>query len=159
MDEFDALVSSAGNTDQERRVSACLKSLFDDQLNSKNDDHNKTIVIAVTSRPEFIDTSFRRSGRLEIEIELGVPDFKQRTEIIKAILERSGGLVTRINDNDIEFLSRNAHGYVGADLEAVLAQVCYYSMAIVNLNKSKKLVTNTTAASKNIPKRSRICII
>ena len=126
MDEFDALVSSAGNTDQERRVSACLKSLFDDQLNSKNDDQNKTIVIAVTSRPEFIDTSFRRSGRLEIEIELGVPDFKQRTEIVKAILERSGDLVTsRLNDNDIEFVSRNAHGYVGADLEAVLAQVCY----------------------------------
>jgi len=124
MDEFDALVSSAGNTDQERRVSACLKSLFDDQLNSKNDDYNKTIVIAVTSRPEFIDTSFRRSGRLEIEIELGVPDFKQRTEIVKAILERSGDLVTsRLNDNDIEFVSRNAHGYVGADLEAVLAQV------------------------------------
>ena len=126
MDEFDALVSSAGNTDQERRVSACLKSLFDDQLNSKNDDHNKTIVIAVTSRPELIDASFRRSGRLEIEIELGVPDFKQRTEIVKAILERSGDLVTsRLNDNDIEFVSRNAHGYVGADLEAVLAQVCY----------------------------------
>jgi AAA family ATPase len=127
MDEFDALVSSAGNTDQERRVSACLKSLFDDQLNSKNDDeHNKTIVIAVTSRPEFIDTSFRRSGRLEIEIELGVPDFKQRIEIVKAILERSGDLVTsRLNDNDIEFVSRNAHGYVGADLEAVLAQVSY----------------------------------
>ena len=124
IDEFDALVSSAGNTDQERRVSACLKSLFDDQLNSKNDDHNKTIVIAVTSRPEFIDTSFRRSGRLEIEIELGVPDFKQRIEIVKAILERSD-LVTRLNDNDIEFVSRNAHGYVGADLEAVLAQVCY----------------------------------
>ena len=124
MDEFDALVSSAGNTDQERRVSACLKSLFDDQLNAKNEDHNKTIVIAVTSRPEFIDASFRRSGRLEIEIELGVPDFKQRIEIVKAILERSD-LVTRLNDNDIEFVSRNAHGYVGADLEAVLAQVCY----------------------------------
>ena len=83
-------------------------------------------MIAVTSRPEFIDTSFRRSGRLEIEIELGVPDFKQRTEIVKAILERSGDMVTsRLNDNDIEFVSRNAHGYVGADLEAVLAQVCY----------------------------------
>ena len=151
MDEFDALVSSAGNTDQERRVSACLKSLFDDQLNSKNDDHNKTIVIAVTSRPEFIDTSFRRSGRLEIEIELGVPDFKQRTEIVKSILERSGDLVKRLNDNDIEFVSRNAHGYVGADLEAVLAQVCYYSMAIVNLNKSSNIPRGPESASFEIP--------
>ena len=56
MDEFDALVSTSGNTEQERRVSACLKSLFDDQLSSKNDDH-KTVVIAVTSRPDFIGKS------------------------------------------------------------------------------------------------------
>ena len=31
-------------------------------------------------------------------------------------------------------------------------------MARANLNKSKELVTNTTAASKYISKRSRICI-
>ena len=30
-------------------------------------------------------------------------------------------------------------------------------MARVNLNKSEELVTNTTAASKCTPKRSRIC--
>ena len=53
MDEFDALVSTSGNTEQERRVSACLKSLFDDQLSSKNDSF-KTVVIAVTSRPDSI---------------------------------------------------------------------------------------------------------
>ena len=33
-----------------------------------------------------------------------------------------------------------------------------HSMAIANLNKSEELVTNTTAASKNMPKRPRICI-
>ncbi len=34
----------------------------------------------------------------------------------------------------------------------------YHSMAIVNLNKSEELVTNTTTASKYMPKRPRICI-
>ena len=33
-----------------------------------------------------------------------------------------------------------------------------HSMAIANLNKSEELVTNTTTASKYIPKRPRICI-
>ena len=32
-------------------------------------------------------------------------------------------------------------------------------MARANLNKSEKLVTNTTEVSKYIPKRPRICII
>ena len=34
-----------------------------------------------------------------------------------------------------------------------------HSMAIANLNKSEELVTNSTAASKCIPKKPRICII
>jgi hypothetical protein len=33
-----------------------------------------------------------------------------------------------------------------------------HSMARANLNKGEELVTNTTAASKYIPKRPRICI-
>ena len=33
-----------------------------------------------------------------------------------------------------------------------------HSMARVNLNKSKKVLTSTTTASKYIPKRHRICI-
>ena len=33
-----------------------------------------------------------------------------------------------------------------------------HGMAIANLNKSEELVTNTTAASKYMPKRPRICI-
>ena len=38
-------------------------------------------------------------------------------------------------------------------------QLCSrHSMARVNLNKSEEVVTNTTTASKYIPKRSRICI-
>ena len=72
-----------------------------------------------------IDGSFRRPGRLEIEIELSVPDFQQRISIVQAILDRSRGSLetSRLNEEDVEYLCRNAHGYVGADLEAVLAQV------------------------------------
>ena len=41
--------------------------------------------------------------------------------------------------------------------ETTLGNLCH-SMARVNPNKSEELVTNTTEASKYIPKRSRICI-
>ena len=51
MDEFDALVSTAGNSDQERRVSACLKSLFDDQLS--DNDVQKTVVIGKGNKNSF----------------------------------------------------------------------------------------------------------
>ena len=41
--------------------------------------------------------------------------------------------------------------------ETTLGNLCH-SMARVNPNKSEELVTNTTEASKYIPKRCRICI-
>ena len=39
-----------------------------------------------------------------------------------------------------------------------LVKSAYHSMARANLNKSKKVLTSTTTASKYIPKRPRICI-
>ena len=39
-----------------------------------------------------------------------------------------------------------------------MSSLLIHSMATANLNKSKELVTNTTAASKYIPKSPRICI-
>ena len=54
---------------------------------------------------------------------------------------------------------------MGFDLQEVLSYYVtryilhlWHSMARANLNKSEWLVTNTTAASKYIPKRPRICI-
>ena len=51
------------------------------------------------------------------------------------------------------------------EITVLIAKTCYFdsnltyhSMARLNLNKSVELVTNTTTASKYIPKRSRICI-
>ena len=39
-----------------------------------------------------------------------------------------------------------------------ILKATFYSMATVNLNKSEDFVTNTTAASKYIPRRPRISI-
>ena len=61
-------------------------------------------------------------------------------------------------------------GLLGMYFDAVVVEVMKYllqigsghtvihSMARANLNKNVWLVTNTTTASKYIPKRNRICI-
>ena len=49
--------------------------------------------------------------------------------------------------------------YIGASVKAYISlQGLSHSMARANLKKSVWLVTNTTTASKYIPKRTRICI-
>ena len=117
IDDIDVLTSSNANTDQERRVKACLKVLLDECSRSTS---QKTLLIATSSRPDNIDPSFRRPGRLESEIELPVPNANQRYQIIQAILKN---VKMELSEEDTKTLSQNAHGYVGADLEALVAQV------------------------------------
>ena len=46
----------------------------------------------------------------------------------------------------------------GRNLKNITTALEYHSMATVNLKKSEEFVTNTTAASKYIPRRPRISI-
>lgn len=39
------------------------------------------IVLAATVRPESLDPALRRPGRLDREIEIGVPTVKERLEV------------------------------------------------------------------------------
>lgn len=117
IDEFEVLASQSGTSEQERRVSACLKGLMDELASNTNG--RKVVLLAASSKPDTIESSFRRPGRLEIEIELPVPNFDQRVEIIKVILQKTNEILA---EEDIVTFSRNAHGYVGADLEALIAQ-------------------------------------
>ena len=114
IDEFDVLTSS--NSEQERRVNASIKVLMDFISELQN---HKILLLATSSRSDMIEASFRRPGRLDLEIELPIPNVVQRTEIIQIFKEKFNA---NLSDEDIKVISQNAHGYVGADLEALIAQ-------------------------------------
>ena len=76
----------------------------------------QVIVIGATNRPNTIDNALRRFGRFDREIDIGVPDEIGRMEILR-IHTRNMKLD---KDVDIEEISKDTHGYVGADL----AQLC-----------------------------------
>lgn len=90
-------------------VSELLKNL--DGLNVRG----KVVVIAATNRPNSLDPALRRPGRLDREIEIGVPDKNGRLEILK-IHTRNMPLAKNVNLKDIANIT---HGFVGADLHAL----------------------------------------
>ncbi|MDY6770313.1 MAG: CDC48 family AAA ATPase, partial [Candidatus Nanohaloarchaea archaeon] len=112
IDELDAIAPKRGEArgEVEQRVVAQLLSLMDG-LEARED----VIVIAATNRPEDIDEALRRPGRLDREIEIGVPDRNGRKEILQ-IHTRNMPLE---EDVDLDELADNTHGYVGADIEAL----------------------------------------
>ncbi|MFB6076607.1 MAG: AAA family ATPase, partial [Candidatus Nanohaloarchaea archaeon] len=112
IDELDSLAPKRGESrgEVEQRVVAQLLSLMDG-LESRED----VIVIAATNRPEDVDEALRRPGRLDREIEIGVPDRNGRKEILQ-IHTRNMPLT---DDVDLGELADKTYGYTGADIEAM----------------------------------------
>lgn len=122
LDEIDALaprrdasaaVHAEGAGEVERRVVATLLTLLDGMASTH------VVVIAATNRPSAIDPALRRPGRLDREIEIGVPDAPARQAILQVLLRR---VPHSLRDEDVADLAARTHGYVGADLAALVRE-------------------------------------
>jgi len=76
------------------------------------------IVMAATNRPNSVDAALRRFGRFDREIDIGVPDETGRLEILR-IHTKNMKLDDTVN---LEAVSKETHGYVGADLAALCTE-------------------------------------
>ena len=72
-------------------------------------------VVAATNRPDMLDPALLRPGRLEVRLELSLPDEAARREIF-AIHTRGKPLAA---DVDLDGLAADSDGLSGADIEAI----------------------------------------
>jgi AAA family ATPase len=79
------------------------------------------LVVAATRHPNQVDDALRTPHRLGTEIELQVPTAQDRAEILRAI---RGPVSAGLTDELVELLAEKTHGYVGADLFALLQLIC-----------------------------------
>ncbi|KAL3468923.1 P-loop containing nucleoside triphosphate hydrolase protein [Aspergillus californicus] len=79
------------------------------------------LVVGATRHPNDVDDALRTPHRLANEIELQIPTAHDRAEIVHAIC---GGPSFTLGDSLIEIIAEKTHGYVGADLFALLQLVC-----------------------------------
>lgn len=104
-DEIDALVS-AGPSQGHRSLSQFLT-----ELDGTVELHGVT-TMAATNRIEALDPALLRSGRLEILLEVGMPDAEDR----RAILGVHTRQMPLARDVDLAEISALTAGYSGADL-------------------------------------------
>jgi len=112
IDEIDAIAPKRETVtgEVERRVVAQLLALMDG-LHGRG----KVIVIGATNRPNSLDPALRRPGRFDREIEIKVPNEKQRLEVFQ-IHTRNMPLDKKIS---LKEFAQITHGFVGADISAV----------------------------------------
>eukprot|EP01025_Chloroclados_australasicus_P022377 TRINITY_DN230_c2_g1_i1.p1 TRINITY_DN230_c2_g1~~TRINITY_DN230_c2_g1_i1.p1 ORF type:complete len:805 (-),score=122.23 TRINITY_DN230_c2_g1_i1:276-2690(-) len=115
IDEIDSIAPKREKTqgEVERRIVSQLLTLMDG-LKARS----HVIVMAATNRPNSVDAALRRFGRFDREIDIGVPDETGRLEILRIHTKNM-----KLDDTvDLEAVSKETHGYVGADLAALCTE-------------------------------------
>ncbi len=113
-DEIDSIASTrgGGSTDSgvtQRVVNQLLTEI--DGLEELQD----VSVIAATNRVDIMDPALLRPGRFDRHVKVGDPDQEARLEIFKVHAKN----MPLAKDVNLEELSKDTDGYVGADIEAV----------------------------------------
>ncbi|KAL3806030.1 hypothetical protein ACHAXA_001541 [Cyclostephanos tholiformis] len=78
-------------------------------------------VLAVTTDPSLLDPALRRPGRLDVEVEMAVPDDVARADILRFHLS-SFMTNQQLDKTDINVLARLAKGFTGADCKLAVKE-------------------------------------
>ncbi len=133
IDEIDAIgrargknAGFSGNDERENTLNQMLTEMDGFATNSG------VIVLAATNRADILDKALMRAGRFDRQIDVGLPDVKEREAIF--------GVHTRklrcAPDISHEFLAKQTAGFSGADI----ANVCNEA-ALIAARHDKKLIT------------------
>ncbi len=120
-DELDSLARPRGQGDDmsgnERVLSQMLTEM--DDAGSAG-----VVIIGITNRPDLIDTSLLRPGRLDLIIYVGPPDEKARLEILRIITQPMP--VTQ--DINLTGIAASTKSFSGADLVSLCREAAVNAM-------------------------------
>ncbi|WP_299219800.1 ATP-dependent zinc metalloprotease FtsH [uncultured Alistipes sp.] len=132
IDEIDAIgrargknAGFSGNDERENTLNQLLTEMDGFQTNTG------VIVLAATNRADILDKALMRAGRFDRQIEVGLPDVKEREEIFEVHL-RTLKLDPAL---DRSFLARQTPGFSGADI----ANVCNEAALIAARHDKKEI--------------------
>lgn len=141
MDEMDAICKQRGTVKDGTGVSDSVVN----QLLSKIDgvdSLNNILLIGMTNRKDMIDDALLRPGRLEVHVEIGLPDTKGRLQILN-IHTRSMKEAKRITPEAVKRLpelAEKAKNFSGAELEGLVKAASSFALArcldVKDLNKA-----------------------
>ena len=132
IDEIDAIgARRSSNSGADTENNQTLNQLLV-EMDGFNTD-TSVIVIAATNRPEMLDEALLRPGRFDRTITIGLPDIKDREEILKIHLKNK-----QIDEDvDLKNIAEDTAGFSGAELANILNEAAIYAA-----NRNHKKITN-----------------
>ncbi len=98
------------------------------------DPHLGIIIVAATNRPDILDPALLRPGRFDRRVVVGLPDTKEREEILR--LHAKGKPIDQ--SVNMSAIAQQTAGFTGADLENLLNEA-----ALVAARKGSEKITQT----------------
>lgn len=98
---------------------------------------SRVVVVGITNRPDILDNSLLRTGRLDLVLYVPPPEEKGRLEIIKILTRR----MPLANDVKLQEIAVSTQNYTGADLAALCREAAVNAMR----NNSLKISSNDFA--------------
>lgn len=121
IDEIDAIGRQRGagmsNDEREQTLNQLLVEM------DGFDSNSGVITLAATNRLDILDEALIRAGRFDRKVEIGLPDFKGRFEILK-VHARNKPLAP---DVDLEQVARRTPGMAGAALKNLLNEAAIHA--------------------------------
>ena len=132
-DELDSLAKSRTSEEGNRGETILSQMLTEMEEGGTS----RIVIVGITNRPDLIDNSMLRTGRLDIVLFIQPPDEKGRLEIIKILTEK----MPLASDVDLDEIAVSTQNYTVADL----ASLCREAVVNAMQNNSKKINSNDFA--------------
>ena len=141
---FDELDSLARSKSEEKGGSETLLSQLLTEIEEGTS--SRVVVIGITNRPDILDNSLLRTGRLDLVLYVTPPDEKGRLEIIKILTSK----MPLANDVKLQEIAVTTQNYSGADLAALCREAAVEAMR----NNSSEISNHDFANSLKIVRPS-----
>ncbi|KAL6782595.1 hypothetical protein ACKKBG_A07415 [Auxenochlorella protothecoides x Auxenochlorella symbiontica] len=126
-DEIDAICKSRGSV----RDGSGVHDTIVNQLLTKIDGVNalnNILVIGMTNRLELLDEALLREGRLDVHMEIGLPDENGRLQILKIHTRNMSEHGFLAGDVDLAELAHRTQNYSGAELEGLVRSATSFAL-------------------------------
>lgn len=126
-DEFDSICKKRGMSGDNTNVSDNSVNQLLSMIDGP-DSLDNVLLICMTNRIDILDEAVMRPGRLEVIVEINLPDDKGRVQILKIHTSKmtSKGYT---HDIDLSAIAQKTKNYTGAELEGVVKSALSYAIA------------------------------
>ena len=129
LDEMDAICKQRGSSRDGTGVSDSVVN----QLLSKIDgvdSLNNILLIGMTNRKDMIDDALLRPGRLELHVEIGLPDVTGRKQVLNIHTKKmkEANRISREALQNLDVIAQKTKNYSGAEIEGLIKAASSYAL-------------------------------